>query len=171
MDNENSYHEWLIISKILKSDKNNQYDFAMTKPMLTGCIKEQPAPSWLTFNLLLETVDSDNKIVHLFVVNIKFDEETSTGPEYIYNEILTPIIEEQKNLEVNERRSIYQLLELFDKTNDDKLKSYRCIRKFHTTLFLKNYYALFERSKISNHEIFLESYKNLFTLYIPTSTF
>ena len=26
-------------------DENNQYGFAMTKPMLTGCIKEHPAPT------------------------------------------------------------------------------------------------------------------------------
>ena len=45
LDNENSYHERRIISKILKLDENNQYRFAMTKPMPMGCIKEQPAPS------------------------------------------------------------------------------------------------------------------------------
>ena len=38
LDNENSYHE------------NNQYGFAMTEPIPTGCIKENPAPSWLKFN-------------------------------------------------------------------------------------------------------------------------
>ena len=37
----------------------------MTKPMPTGCIKEHLAPSWLKFNLLLETVDLDDKIGHL----------------------------------------------------------------------------------------------------------
>ena len=44
-DNENSYHERRIITKILKMDENNQYGFARTKPMPTGCIKEHPAPS------------------------------------------------------------------------------------------------------------------------------
>ena len=50
LDNENSYHERRIISKILKMDENNQYGFAMTEPIPTGCIKENPAPSWLKFN-------------------------------------------------------------------------------------------------------------------------
>ena len=72
------YHERHIISKILKMDENNQYGFAMTKPMPTVCIKEHPAPSWLKFNLLLETVDLDDKIGHLFVVDIKFDEKRAT---------------------------------------------------------------------------------------------
>ena len=78
LDNEDSYHEKHIIAKILKMDKNNQYGCAMTKPMPTGCIKEHPAPSWLKFNLLLETVDLDDKIGHLFVVDIKFDEKRAT---------------------------------------------------------------------------------------------
>ena len=72
------YHERHIISKILKMDENNQYGFAITKPIPTVCIKEHPAPSWLKFNLLLETVDLDDKIGHLFVVDIKFDEKRAT---------------------------------------------------------------------------------------------
>ena len=39
-DNENTYHERRIITKILKLVKNNQYGYVMTKPMPTGCIKE-----------------------------------------------------------------------------------------------------------------------------------
>ena len=90
-----------IITKILKMDENNQYqyEFAMTKPMLTGCIKEPAAPSWLKFNLLLKTVDLDDKIGHLFVVDIEFDEKRATEQEYLYNEILPPITEKQKILE------------------------------------------------------------------------
>ena len=38
----------------------------MTKPMPTGCI------------LLLKTVELDDKIGHLFVVDIEFDEERAT---------------------------------------------------------------------------------------------
>ena len=29
-----------VITKILKLDENNQYGFGMTKPLLTGCIKQ-----------------------------------------------------------------------------------------------------------------------------------
>lgn len=43
-------------------DENNQYGFAMTKPMPTGCIKENSSPSWIAFNLLLETVSLDDEI-------------------------------------------------------------------------------------------------------------
>ena len=89
LDNEDSYHERCIIREILKFGENNQYGFAMTKPMPTGCIKEQSAPSWLKFNLRLETVDLDNEIGHLFVVNIESDEKEANEEECMYNEILT----------------------------------------------------------------------------------
>ena len=77
LDNENFYHERRIITKILKLNESNQYGFAMTKSMPIGCIKEHSAPSWLKFNLLLETVSLDDKIGHLFIVDIKFDREKS----------------------------------------------------------------------------------------------
>ena len=38
IDDEYSFHDRSIITKILKMDANNQYGFAMTKPMPTGCI-------------------------------------------------------------------------------------------------------------------------------------
>ena len=77
-DNENTYHKRHMITKILKLDKNNHYGHTMTKPIPTGCIKEHPSPSWLEFNLFLETVDLDDKIEHLFVVGIEFDEKRAT---------------------------------------------------------------------------------------------
>ena len=113
MDNENSYHEKRIIGKILKLDKNSQYCFAVTKPMSMGCIKKQPAPSWFKINLLFKTVDLEDKIGHLFVVDIEFDKKRATERECMYNEILTSIIQKQKFLEANVR-CVYQLLELFE---------------------------------------------------------
>ena len=123
-DNENTYHERRIITKILKLDENIQYGYAMTKPMLTGCIKEYPSPSWLEFNLLLETVDLDDEIGHLFVVEIESDEKRATEHEHMYNEVLPPMVEEQKILEANESL-VYQLLELMQKTLDGMSKTYR----------------------------------------------
>ena len=77
--------------------------------MPIGCIKEHPAPSWLKFNLLLETVDLDDKVGDLFVVDIEFDGKRATEQEYMYNEIVPLIIDKRKILEANER-SVYQLL-------------------------------------------------------------
>ena len=54
-----------IISKILKLDENNQYGNGVTKPLPTGCIKDDSDISWVTFNFLLETVDFKDTIGHL----------------------------------------------------------------------------------------------------------
>ena len=40
----------------------------MTRPMPTGCIKEHPSPSWLKFNLLLETVSLGDPIFLLLIL-------------------------------------------------------------------------------------------------------
>ena len=88
----------------MKLDENNQYGFVMTKPvpMKPGCIKENNPPTWLKFNLLLETVDLDDPIGHLFVADIFFDEKNATEKHNLYNEIFPPIIEKQKTLDANE---------------------------------------------------------------------
>ena len=75
LDKNDSFEKNRVITKIVKFDENNQYGFAMTKPMPTGCIKEYNSPSWLTFNLLLEKVPLEDSIGHLFVVDIKFDQK------------------------------------------------------------------------------------------------
>ena len=108
--------------------------------MPTGCIKQKELPSWLDFHILLETVDLDDSIGHLFIVDIFFDEKNATKKQLLYNEIFPPIIEKQKTLDANERFA-YQLLELYDE-NKDKPKSYRCTAKSHATLFPKNFISL-----------------------------
>ena len=114
----------------------------MTKPMPTGCIKENNSPTWLEFNLLLEKVLLEDRIGHLFVVDIEFDENNVTRKQYMYNEIFPQIIEKQKVLDANER-SLFQLLELFDKTKDGKPKSYRRTAKSHATMFPKKFILLY----------------------------
>ena len=47
----------------------------MIKPMLTISIKEHLSPSWKKFDLLLSSATRDNKIGHIFVVDIEFDKK------------------------------------------------------------------------------------------------
>ena len=132
-----------MISKILKLDENNQYGYAMTKIISTDHIKEHPSScSMLEFNLLLETVNLDDKIGHLYVVDIEFDKVNATKQQFLYNEIMPPIIEKQKILEAN-KRSVYQLLDLIKKTSDGVPKTYRCTQKFHTNMFPKKFILLY----------------------------
>ena len=150
LDDKKSFQKKRVITKIIKFDENNQYGFAMTRPMPTGCIKQNNSPSWLEFNLLLEKVFLENPIGHLFVVDIEFDEKNATKKQYMYNEIFPPIIEKQKILNAYEGL-LYQLLELFNKTDDDKPKSYRCTAKSHATIFPKKFIPLYlEDFKILN---------------------
>ena len=85
-----------VITKILKLDENNQYGNGMTKPLPTGCIKDGNDLSWETFNILLEKVDFEDEIGHLFVVDIMFDLKNGTKRQLAYNEIYPPIIKKKR---------------------------------------------------------------------------
>ena len=45
----------------------------MTKPLPTGCIKDNDDVSWVTFNKLLESVSFEDTIGHLYIVDIEID--------------------------------------------------------------------------------------------------
>ena len=142
LNNYSSYERKRVITKIVKFDENNQYGYAMTRPMPTGCIKQNTSPSWTTFNLLIEKVSLEDKIGHLFVVDIEFDFENASARQLTYNEIFPPIIEKKKIMEANER-SLFQLLELFSKNEQDKPRSYVCTAKSHATLLPKTCIPLY----------------------------
>ena len=124
-----------VISKILKFDENNQYGFAMIQPLPTDCIKKLVV-SFLTFNLLLESVSLDDTIGRLYVADIKFDSDKATKCLMVYNEIFLPIVEKDLILEPNER-SCFQLLELYCETDENKPKTYTATTKVHSILFSK----------------------------------
>ena len=65
----------------------------MTKPLPTGCIKDELNISWETFSFLLENVDFEDTFDHLYIVDIEFDIKNATKRELTYNEIFLPIIE------------------------------------------------------------------------------
>ena len=130
-----------VISKILKLDENNQYGHAMTKPLPTGCIKNYPDLSWNTFNLLLESVNLNDQIGHLYIVDIKFDLQNKTEKQIVYNEIYPPIIEKQKTIDANEK-SIYQLLDNLREGQNGPL-SYKVTAKAHSTMLPKKYIPLY----------------------------
>ena len=39
-DDQKKHEKKRVVTKILKLDENNQYGYSMTKPLPTGCIKE-----------------------------------------------------------------------------------------------------------------------------------
>ena len=71
-DDQKKHERKRVMTKILKLDENNQYGYSMTKPLPTGCIKENKNVSWVSFNILKESADLTNKIGHLFAVDTFF---------------------------------------------------------------------------------------------------
>ena len=104
----------------------------MTKPLPTGCIKENLDVSWRTFNLLLEKVSLNDQIGHIYVVDIKFDHKNASENQIVYNEIYLPIAEKQKNIDPCER-SVYQLI----KTKKSSPQTDKATKKAYATLFEK----------------------------------
>ena len=113
----------------------------MTKPMATGCIKTDDDVSWQTFNFLLESVSLDDKIGHLYVVDIELNFEKFTARQKVYNEICPPIIEKKKVIDIFER-SNYQLTKHYELINN-KVKSYTPTKKAHATLFSKRCFPMY----------------------------
>ena len=87
----------------------------MTKPLATGCIKQDNDITWRTFNLLLERDILEDSIGHLFAVDIKFDYNNASAKQRVYNEICPSIKEKQTVVDPRER-SVYQLLEQYSET-------------------------------------------------------
>ena len=72
------YQKKRVVSNILKMDENNQYGNAMTKPFLHGWIKKQKEiPSLRKLNFIDENISIKDKIGHLFIIDIKFNEEAA----------------------------------------------------------------------------------------------
>ena len=131
-----------VITKILKLDENNHYGNGMTKPLPTGCIKDNSDVSLETFNFLLESVSFEDKIGHLYIVDIEFDYKNATEKKIIYNEISPPIIEKQKTIDPCER-SVYQLLEQYVNNDKGRPKAYRATAKTHANLFKKKFLPMY----------------------------
>ena len=130
-----------VITKILKLDENNQYRHGMTKPLPTGCIKDNDDISWETFNILFESVSFDDKIGHLYIVDIEFDLKNAAEREFACNEIYPPIIENQKIIDPCEI-SVLQLLEKFVR-GENAPKSYTTSAKAYENLFKKNFLPIY----------------------------
>ena len=141
LDGEETYKDRYIVSKILKVDESNQYGYPMAKPMSTVCIKEKKIPLWKEINIMLKTVDLNDKIGHLFIMDIKFNEKNAAAREYMCNEIYPPLVGKHKILEANEW-SIFSLLSNMQKlskefqklTNTQKNLMQQCLKKIYSTV-------------------------------------
>ena len=141
LDEDEVSKQLRVICKIIKFDENNQYGFAMTKPMPVGAIKEKD-PSWTEYNILFEKVSLNDKKGHIFVVDIEFDHEHATDRQIMYNEILPPFIEKNTKIEGN-KKSVYQLLELYSEDKNGNPNKYKVSAKAHANMLSKKFIPLY----------------------------
>ena len=88
-------------SKIIKMDENNQYGFAMTKPLPYGVIKKKKVlPTLEKLESLLSNVTLEDKLGHLFIVEIVFDKINEKT--LLFNELYPPIFEKNIKIEAHE---------------------------------------------------------------------
>ena len=79
-----------ISSVLVKVDENNQYGQAMRKPQPYGCINRKEHPSDLMeFNKIFDKMSYDDKIRHIFIVDIKFHDKNPKT--LLFNEIYHPV--------------------------------------------------------------------------------
>ena len=110
--------------------------------MPTGGIKKHKPPDLRKLNLMLETIDLDDPLGHLFVVDIFYNYENASPKQKLYNEIFPPIIEKQKIIDANER-SVYQLIKSYSEMDKGVPRSYRLTPKARATLFSKKFQPLY----------------------------
>ena len=85
---------------------------------------------------MLEKVNFEDEIGHLYVVDIIFDRKNATKKQLVYNEIYPPITEKKKIIDPCER-SVFQLLEQYKENDSDDPVAYRARRKMHATMLKK----------------------------------
>ena len=85
LDGEESGRKRRVFSKVFNLDENNQYGFAMTKPLPISVFKKQSDRNMETLENSLENFDPNAKIGEVFVVDIQFD-AYDDPPKRIYNE-------------------------------------------------------------------------------------
>ena len=109
--------------KILKTDENNQYGMAMTKPLPYGCIKKKDTVTSSTkFNRILDNISHEDKIGYFFIVDINFHDINEKM--LLFNKIYPPVFEKNKEVDPYERSSL-QLLSIAVRNEEkDKLNSF-----------------------------------------------
>ena len=105
-------------SKIIKMDENNQYGMAMSRPLPYGCIKRQfTVPNFEELEQLLKSVTLEDKIGHIFTVDIEFSD---INPKtLLFNEIFPPIFEKHKKI-LPYLRSCSQIMSRVQKKENKK---------------------------------------------------
>ena len=114
-------------------DENNQYGQAMTKPLSYGCIKKKKKVLSLEeLPDFLKSVTLDDKIGHLFTIDIEFTD--INAKTLFFNEIYPPIFEKNKNLSPHERSTTQVMSRGQKKKDKNEISAVPFNSKTHATL-------------------------------------
>ena len=129
-------------SKIIKMDENNQYGMAMTRPLPYGCIKRQfTVPSFEELEQLLKSVTLEDKIGHIFTVDIEF---SHINPKtLLFNEVFPPVFEKHKKIPPHLRSCSQIMSRARKKENKEEVASLPFNSKTHATLNKKIFVNLY----------------------------
>ena len=129
-------------SKIIKMDENNQYGMAMTRPLPYGCIKRQfTVPSFEELEQLLKSVTLEDKIGHIFTVDIEFSDINLKT--LLFNKIFLAVFEKHKKIPPHLRSCSQIMSRAQKKENKDEIASLPFNSKTHATLNKKIFVNLY----------------------------
>ena len=96
-DTKNIFRDKRVVTEILKMDENNQYGNAMTKPLPTSGIKKmKEIPSLKEFDLIMQVIFDEDKIEHLFLVDIESDEKMMMKNNYFLTKFTLQVLKKRK---------------------------------------------------------------------------
>ena len=123
-------------------DENNQYGMAMTRARPYGCIKREfTVPSFEELKQLLKSVTLEDKIGHIFTVDIEFS--NIIPKTLLFNEIFPPVFEKNKKIQPNLRACSQIMSRAQKKEKKDETKSLPFNSKTHATLNKKIFLNLY----------------------------
>ena len=132
-------------SKIIKMDEGNQYGMAMTKPLPYGCIKrKERILSFEELDQLLKSVTLEDKIGHIFTVDIEFSD---INPKHCFlMRFIHPFLKKKKKIPPH-LRSCSQIMSRAQKKNkknkEEEISSLPFNSKTHATLNKKIFVNLY----------------------------
>ena len=129
-----------MFSKTFKLDENNQYEFAMTKPLQLGMFNKESSVSMDILNKSVENFDPNAKIGEIFVVDIEFDPYNDPRKK-MYNEVF-PCIFEPKSKDPVDRR-VYQLPSTMSTGKRENILKYKATEKTHVILRPKKRFPMY----------------------------
>ena len=98
-------------------------------------------PFLLEFNKILDCISHEDKVGHLFVVDIKFHDKNQKT--MLFNEIYTPIFEKNKVIQA-QHRSVLHLISFISRNKEkDLVRTFKANAKTHSTLEEKKIIPLY----------------------------